>query len=69
MNDLLDSIKGFKGFDKDKPQVQVKRVSEPAPADDAPPSILDQLKKELMSRAQFLNDSSEEEDESDSEWQ
>lgn len=66
---LLDSIKSFQGFKNTNAvsNAPATRVSDPPPATEG--SILDQLKNELLKRAQFLNDSSDEgSDDSDSEW-
>lgn len=51
---LLESIRGFQGF-QNKSQTR-NRISDPAPVDNNnPPSVLDQLKNELIKRAQFLS--------------
>jgi hypothetical protein len=55
--ELLDSIKGFSGFSKDRQNVQPiqsSRESDPPPTDGSL-SILDQLKRELEIRAAFLS--------------
>ena len=58
---LLESIKGFQGFQNpgggatlSKPPVTQNRVSDPPPSA-GESSILDQLKNELLKRAQFLS--------------
>jgi Wiskott-Aldrich syndrome protein len=66
---LLDSIKEFDGFkSKTAPQtINTETTCQPT----TEPTILDQLKSELLKRAQFLNDSDEDSSESDgseSEW-
>ncbi|CAF0704550.1 unnamed protein product [Brachionus calyciflorus] len=73
-SELLSAIKGFQGFQNknstSNEQSHKNRISDPAPVDNNNPNILDQLKNELIKRAQFLNDSSDDgsDDESDSEW-
>jgi hypothetical protein len=45
-----------------------RKVTDPSPVDEKQ-SIVDQLRNELLKRAQYLNDSSDDQGESDSEWQ
>lgn len=52
-DELLESIRGFQGFQNKSSNRN--RISDPAPADNNPPSVLDQLKNELIKRAQFLS--------------
>lgn len=52
---LLDAIKGFQGFSKsEKVETRQNRISDPAPVEGST-NILDQLKSELIKRAQFLS--------------
>jgi hypothetical protein len=52
--DLMDAIKSFQGFSNKGAANQQNRVSDPPPHD-CTPSILDQLKNELIKRAQYLS--------------
>jgi hypothetical protein len=52
--DLMDAIKAFQGFTNKGSTNLQNRISDPPPQD-AAPSILDQLKNELIKRAQYLS--------------
>jgi hypothetical protein len=67
--ELLKSIRSFQGFQNKVEQRPVERKqTDPSPVDEKQ-SIVDQLRNELLKRAQYLNDSSDDQGESDSEWQ